>query len=85
MSNLQLLLSPGIPCLLLCVSMLNNHIRFTRLDRGFDRMDKRADTRDERAGGVDKWVDKSGKQTEAREARFDRLDNELQAFRLIAT
>jgi hypothetical protein len=43
MTNLQLLLSIGIPCLLILLSIFQNNIRFTALEKRMEGMDKRAD------------------------------------------
>ncbi len=48
MTNLQLLLSIGIPSLLIALSIFQNNIRFSALEKRMDSMDKRADSTDGR-------------------------------------
>lgn len=41
MTNLQLLLSIGVPCLLIALSIFQNNVRFTALERRLDGVDTR--------------------------------------------
>jgi hypothetical protein len=48
MSNVQLLLSIGIPSLLIVLSWINNNSRFERIERRLDDHDRRFEKMDER-------------------------------------
>ena len=71
MTDLQLLLSIGIPSLLIALSMLQNNVRFTALEKRIDGLDKRADGTDARFNRMDASLD----------ARFNKFDADLRAFR----
>ena len=71
MTDLQLLLSIGIPSLLIALSMLQNNVRFTALEKRIDGLDKRADGTDACFNRMDASLD----------ARFNKFDADLRAFR----
>ena len=71
MTDLQLLLSIGIPSLLIALSMLSNNTRFNSMDKRMDGMDKRLDGMDARFAKTDAGI----------EARFNKFDADLRAFR----
>jgi archaellum component FlaC len=74
MTNLQLLLSTGIPCLLLAVSMMQSKVRLNSMEERFDGVDQRFDGVYQRIDGVDKRMD-------GIDARFNKVDDELRDFR----
>lgn len=43
MTNLQLALSIGIPCLLILIGMFQNHARFSAIDNRFTALESRLD------------------------------------------
>ena len=53
MTNLQLLLSICIPSLLIALSILQNNVRFSALEKRMGGMDKRADSFDGRFTKID--------------------------------
>ena len=71
MTDLQLLLSIGIPSLLIALSMLQNNVKFNALEKRIDGLDKRADGTDARFNRMDASLD----------ARFNKFDADLRAFR----
>ena len=71
MTDLQLLLSIGIPSLLIALSIVQNNVRFTALEKRIDGLDKRADATDARFSRMDTNLD----------ARFNKFDADLRAFR----
>jgi hypothetical protein len=71
MTDLQLLLSIGIPSLLIALSMLQNNVRFTAIEKRMDGMDKRADGTDGRFTRIETGID----------ARFSKIDTDLREFR----
>jgi hypothetical protein len=71
MTDLQLLLSIGIPSLLIGLSILQNNFRFSAIDKRMDGLDKRVDGIDGRFDRMESSVD----------ARFNKIDADLRAFR----
>ena len=54
MTNVQLLLSIGIPSLLIVLSWLNNNSRFERIEKRLDEHDRRFDEHDRRFDDIEK-------------------------------
>ncbi len=53
MTDLQLLLSIGIPSLLIAMSLLQNNVRFNAIEKRMDGLNKRADGADGRFTKID--------------------------------
>ena len=82
MTDLQLLLSIGIPSLLIALSMLQNNVKFNALEKRIDGLDKRADGTDARFNRMDTSLDARFNKLEAGiEARFNKVDADLRVFR----
>jgi hypothetical protein len=93
MTDLQLLLSIGIPSLLIALSIIQNNVRFTALEKRIDGLDKRADGTDAHfirlETGTDARFTKLESGTDARftkleiglEGRFSKIDADLRDFR----
>jgi DNA anti-recombination protein RmuC len=74
MTNLQLLLSIGIPSILVVLSWISNNSRLADHEKRFDSIDKRFDSVDKRFESIDKRFDSIDKRFESMERRFEEMD-----------
>jgi len=65
MTNLQLLLTIGIPSLLVVLSWMSNNARFAAIDKQFDRIDQKFEAIDRKFEEIDRRFDEM-------EQRFER-------------
>jgi hypothetical protein len=76
MTNLQLLLTIGIPSLLVVLSWLSNNARFAAIDKQFDRVDRKFEQIDQKFEEIDRRFDEMERRFETRfqemELRFER-------------
>jgi hypothetical protein len=77
MTNLQLLLTIGIPSLLVVLSWMSNSSRFAGIDKKFDSIDRRFEQVDRRFEQVDQRFEQVDRRFEEMEQRFERRFNEV--------
>jgi chromosome segregation ATPase len=74
MTNLQLILSIGIPSLLILISWLTNNARLSDLAKRIDSLER---SLGERIDRLDHRIDGLERRLERLEIRFDRVEDEI--------